>query len=435
VAPPRSGVMRRPRIYYGWYIVLAGFLGNITAGGIQSFTFGVIFKPMADALGWGRGPLAAGLAVRQIGGAFIAPLFGVWIDRYGPRWVMFGSALVGGIATILVSQVTQLWQFYIVYGIAGALTLTGVGELIVASVIPKWFIRDRGKALAWGTMGNPAAGTLVAPVLAVIIATWGWAAGWWFLGLLILFLAVPASFIMRRQPEDMGLLPDGDPPEPAGVEGSGRSVSTRRVEAIWTLGEASRASAFWLLLVSLSMGGMAVAGVVIHEFSVLTDRGLSAVIATAVLATHSFCGLSGRVLWGTLADRFPVRYLMGGVFLGSALGLVILMFVRTAPMAFAFAIVYGIAVGGNSVLNPMIWANYFGRGFVGTIRGVTMPAQLVALSLGPVLAGFIFDWTGSYMIPFAVFVCTYTAGGVLVLVTKPPMKTLAATEAPALLRV
>lgn len=155
---------------------------------------------------------------------------------------------------------------------------------------------------------------------------------------------------------------------------------------------------------------MAVAGVVIHEFSVLTDRGLSAVIATAVLATHSFGSVIARVLWGTLADRFPVRYLMGGVFLGSA-------------------------VGGNAVLNPMTWANYFGRGFVGTIRGVTMPAQLASLSLGPVLAGFMVDWTGSYMIPFGVFVCTYTLGGLLILVTKPPRKPQAAAEAAALLRV
>ncbi|MFH1605470.1 MAG: hypothetical protein ABIH03_16365, partial [Pseudomonadota bacterium] len=74
---------RRTPIFYGWYVVLAGFIGNVTAGGIQSFTFGVIFKPMADALGWGRGPLAAGLAVRMIGGALVAPLFGMWIDKYG----------------------------------------------------------------------------------------------------------------------------------------------------------------------------------------------------------------------------------------------------------------------------------------------------------------------------------------------------------------
>lgn len=192
----------------------------------------------------------------------------------------------------------------------------------------------------------------------------------------------------------MGLLPDGDPPETAGVGEDGQ--------------------------------------VVIHEFSVLTDRGLSAAIATAVLATHSFGSVIARVLWGTLADRFPVRSLMGGVFLASAVGLVILLSVRTAPMAFAFAIVYGIAVGGNAVLNPMTWANYFGRGFVGTIRGVTMPAQLVSLSLGPVLAGCMFDWTGSYMIPLGVFVCTYTFGGVLILATKPPEKPQAAA---ALLRV
>ena len=143
--------INQPRFFYGWYIVLAGFLGNVAAGGIQSFTFGVIYPAMSDALGWGRGAVSIGLALRPLGAAFMGPSVGPLIDKFGSKWLMFFSAIIGGIATIAVAEVTQIWQFYVVYGIAGALTFTGVGDLVATAVIPKWFIRKRGRALGLET--------------------------------------------------------------------------------------------------------------------------------------------------------------------------------------------------------------------------------------------------------------------------------------------
>ena len=122
--------MKRSKFFYGWYIVVAGFFGNVAAGGIQSFTFGMIYPATSDALGWGRGVVSAGLALRPLGAAIMGPIFGPLIDRFGARWLMFFSALIGGIATIAVAQVTEIWQFYVVYGIAGALTFAGVGDLV-----------------------------------------------------------------------------------------------------------------------------------------------------------------------------------------------------------------------------------------------------------------------------------------------------------------
>ena len=419
--------MKKPRFFYGWYIVVAGFFGNVAAGGIQSFTFGVIYPAMSDAMGWGRGAVSVGLALRPLGAAFMGPIFGPLIDRFGARWLMFFSALIGGIATIAVAQVTEIWQFYVVYGIAGALTFTGVGDLVATAVIPKWFVRRRGRALGLATMGNPVAGMVVAPILVFIVVTYGWQAGWWFLGLLILFIGIPVSSLMRRQPEDLGLLPDGDTDEEPGLPGQPARIPSHAAEVQWRPGESVRTLTFWLLLAGFTIGLTAVGGVVLHEFAFLTERGLSSPVAAAVLSTHAIGAALARLLWGSLADRFPIRYMMAAIFFFSALGLAILLVSQSAPFAFLFAAVYGLSVGGTGVVQPTMWANYFGRGFIGAIRGITMPAQLISVAGGPVMAGVLYDVTGGYVLPYQIFFITLVVGGVLMLFTVPPQKKTPAT--------
>ena len=414
--------IKEPRFFYGWYIVLAGFLGNVAAGGIQSFTFGVIYPAMSDALGWGRGAVAIGLALRPLGAAFMGPIVGPLIDKFGAKWLMFFSAIIGGIATIAVAEVTQIWQFYVVYGIAGALTFTGVGDLVATAVIPKWFIRKRGRALGLATMGNPAAGMVLAPMLAFVVIEFGWQVGWWFLGLLILFLGTPASLLMRRQPEDFGLLPDGDVDSLEQSDGQNENRKATPVEVQWTARESVQTLTFWLLLLAFTVGLTAVGGVVLHEYAFLTERGLSSPVAAAVLSTHAVGAALARIIWGGLADRFPIRYVMSAIFFFSACGLAILLLSSSVPFAFLFAVVYGLSVGGTGVVQPTIWANYFGRGFIGTIRGITMPAQLVSVAAGPVMAGVLYDVTGGYTLPYQIFLATLVIGGIIMIFTRQPEK-------------
>ena len=374
--------------------------------------------------------MSIGLALRPLGGAVMGPIFGPLIDRFGARWLMLVSALIGGVATIAVSQVTHIWQFYIVYGIAGALTFTGVGDMVATVVIPKWFIRKRGRALAFATMGNPAAGMIIAPILAFIVITSGWQAGWWFLGLLILFIGVPAALLMRRQPEDIGLLPDGDRPLADGATGRPEIVDAPQTtgvhvhggEASWTPRESIRTSAFWMLLLAFTVGLSAVGGAVLHEFAYLTDRGLDPKIAAGVLTTHALGAALARLIWGGMADRFPIRYVMAAIFFLSAIGILILLTAKAVPVYFIFAAVYGTSVGGTGVVQPTMWANYFGRGFIGTIRGMTMPAQLISVAAGPVMAGTLYDIMGNYDLAYIIFLSTFVLGGVLILKIKPPVK-------------
>ena len=414
--------IKEPRFFYGWYIVLAGFLGNVAAGGIQSFTFGVIYPAMSDALGWGRGAVSIGLALRPLGAAFMGPIVGPLIDKFGAKWLMFFSAIIGGIATIAVAEVTQIWQFYVVYGIAGALTFTGVGDLVATAVIPKWFIRKRGRALGLATMGNPAAGMVLAPMLAFVVIEFGWQVGWWFLGLLILFLGTPASLLMRRQPEDFGLQPDGDVDSLEQSDGQNENRKATPVEVQWTARESVQTLTFWLLLLAFTVGLTAVGGVVLHEYAFLTERGLSSPVAAAVLSTHAVGAALARIIWGGLADRFPIRYVMSAIFFFSACGLAILLLSSSVPFAFLFAVVYGLSVGGTGVVQPTIWANYFGRGFIGTIRGITMPAQLVSVAAGPVMAGVLYDVTGGYTLPYQIFLATLVIGGIIMIFTRQPEK-------------
>ncbi len=146
-----------------------------------------------------------------------------------------------------------------------------------------------------------------------------------------------------------------------------------------------------------------------------------------MLSTHAIGAALARLLWGSLADRFPIRYVMAAIFFFSALGLSILLVSQSAPFAFLFAAVYGLSVGGTGVVQPTMWANYFGRGFIGAIRGITMPAQLISVAGGPVMAGVLYDVTGGYVLPYQIFFITLVVGGVLMLFTVPPRKKTPAT--------
>ena len=154
----RYRLAHRTPFFYGWIIVGAAFLGSFAGGGLQSFTFGVFIKPMSENLGWSRAALVGALTVRTYVSAALAPLFGAVVDKYGPRYLMMASAVAGGIAALLLTQVREIWQFYAIFALIGLAGGTGAGALVLQATVVKWFVRLRGRAVAFSTMGNAAAG-------------------------------------------------------------------------------------------------------------------------------------------------------------------------------------------------------------------------------------------------------------------------------------
>ncbi len=411
----RAQIVRRTPFFYGWIIVAGAFFGAFASGGIQGFTFSVFLKPMSEDLGWARSALTAGVAINTLVASFIAPIFGYIVDRHGPRPLMAAAAVVGGVAAFLLSQVTQLWQFYLIFAVAGIFGGAALGEVVTQSTVVKWFVRRRGRAVAFGSMGGAASGAVLAPIISFIVVSSSWRVGWVLMAALFFLILLPVSFLMIRRPEDVGLKPDGDGSLDFSQSGDGSDH-----ERSWTLPQALHDKSLWILTGALTVAGLCVSSVVIHEFSYITDRGFSTAVAAAVLSTHASMAMVGRLLWGFIVERVPVRYAMAAVFLLCGLAIVLLVTAEFAALLLVFAVVYGLSIGGYSVTSAVAFANYYGRDHVGSIRGAISPLVTGSVALGPVLIAVGYDFQGTYTIGFLAMVALFCAAGALALLAKPP---------------
>lgn len=417
----REIVARKIPFFYGWIIVAAAFLSTFVGGGLQSFTFSVFLEPMSESLGWSRTVLTGALALRIVTAASLAPIFGTVVDRYGPRLLMFAAAIVGSIAALLISQVQEIWQFYAVFAFVGISGGAGLGAIVTGATVSKWFVRLRGRALAFTTMGSAAPGLILAPIITAVVFTYGWRVGWVIMSVLFLVLLVPASLLMARQPEDLGLLPDGAKSE----EDVTRAYEQRGgLESAysWTLREAIRTRALWLLVSVQIFSGLAISSVILHEFSFVRGLGYSPAIAAGVLSTHAGFAVAIRPAWGILLERVPVRFVIAAVFSGTSIALVMLLNAHTVWAVFLFAVVYGVSIAGSAVSSAIVYPNYFGRDHVGTIRGFITPFTLPAGALGPLLVSVAYDTSGTYTVAFSSLIGLFIVGAVLILLTKPPVR-------------
>ncbi|MBW2623925.1 MAG: MFS transporter, partial [Deltaproteobacteria bacterium] len=230
---------RRPKMFYGWYIVAVSFLCWFAADSFGWYTFGIFIKPITEELGWTTVMLTGALTLRSIFSGLIDPIIGPLADtRHGARILMSAGVLIAGSVPLAVSRVSEPWQFYLFYGIIGALGMVGFGGLVTNAIISKWFIRLRGRAIGVSTMGVSIAGLIFVPMVHSLNARLGWRTTLVVLALIIWVLTiVPVVLLVRRRPEDMGLLPDGDEPEETAAEdgdlANGGPVFAG--EEIWTL--------------------------------------------------------------------------------------------------------------------------------------------------------------------------------------------------------
>ena len=420
----------RPRLYYGWVIVAVCFVAEATAFGAGSASLAVFLQPMSDSLGWTRTTLTFALTVQQLGNILVAPVAGSIIDRRGPRLVMTVGAICAGAGFVLISQIQEPWQFYLLYGIAGAMGLREIGNLVTGSVISKWFIRMRGRALAFSGLGLNSGAVVFGPVIALLIADIGWRGAWVGLGIIVAAVMLPpALFLIRRTPEDMGLRPDGDPPEDEAPSAGGGPARPRVEEPRFSVREALTARSTWLVVLSTSLVGIALGTLNHHQVAYFVDTGLSLERASFFFAMGHLFTLPSKVMWGFLSERIAVRYCMAGNNVARAISIVFLLVGSGESRLWGYAVFTGLGQG-VAFLNAKIWADYYGRAFVGSIRGVLTPIQVVSGLSGPLLAAILFDATGKYDISFWFCVAALAVATVAIWLAVPPRQK-SASPAPA----
>ena len=416
----------RPRLYYGWYIAGLAFAAQFIGG---PYVFGVFLRPMTEELGWSRGDFSlantTGVVVAGFAGFIIGPL----IDRHGGRWLMVSGAILAGLSLVGLSVVQELWQYLGIRGLVFVLGGACMGPLVVNAVLSKWFVRQRGRAIALGAMGFSAGGIVLVPLATVLVESLGWRMAWVVLGALIwVVMILPAALIMKRQPEDVGLLPDGDTPESLAAAEAQQEAAPARSGALeehWTRREAVRTRELWALVVAFGLGGLPASAMVLHLIPFLQDNGFPIGVAALLFTAQNVTSLLSKPIWGYYFDAFEPRYLVALGWGFKAVPLLLLPVVAGAygvPAVLVLLLLYGVGVGSSVIGQEVIWAHYFGRRHIGAVRSVAMPFTIVFGAGGTWFAGAVWDVRGSYAEAFVLFAALTLLAMAIVILNSAPKR-------------
>ena len=413
--PPRiSRFWPFPRVYYGWAVLVAGVLSAFATVATQGPIMGVFFRPIQEETGWSAMTLSIGFVVGTIAGGVVSPWTGPLLDRRGARGVSVAAGAIIAASMVGLALMTERWHFWLFFGAARGAAVGGVALGTMVG-LASWHVRRRGRIIGLiGTGQRTAQALLPLPILAGMLA-FGWREAWLMLaGLVVLLLVIPSGVLLRRRPEDYGMLPDGDLPAGELAEGEGLGDS---VEETWTLAEAKRTRTLWALMVAQAGVVLCVNAVNLHITANLQDKISPGLAVTAVTIFATTAALS-TLPWGFVLERVHVRYIgltATGLFVAAML---IAVVVDSFPGAVAFAVTYGLGLGAWTVTSRMLFANYFGRRSFGSIRGFAAPIMVAVNPAGPLFAAYVRDTTGSYEIAFVVFAVVFalTFGAFLVAV-------------------
>jgi sugar phosphate permease len=380
--------------FYGWIIVGLGFFTAFFGIGL-TWAASIFAVPMQDELDWSRSMIFLAVSLRGWMGIVVAPVVGRHLDRrHGARILAVIGGALNTLSLIAISQVTEPWQFILLFGVLGGVAQSTTGGISIA-IVPKWFVANRGSAVSISTLGGGLAAFTMPLMLAPLNEELGWRTSWAVVGVLaFLFSGLPAIFL-RRQPEDVGLLPDGEKVRP---DQTAVRASRATAERSYSLKEALGTSTFWYLMVGVSVGSLACNGVPANVTNMFVDRGLALETASSALVAYGIASILAKVAWGWIANRFHLRTVM--IVLASYGAIAIASFVflpeSLGSVALGYGFLVGFFVGAYVPLHGLVWAVYFGRGNVGAISGTARPLGIILISSGPLLLAGTHDLFGSY---------------------------------------
>lgn len=413
------------QFYYGWYIVGVAFVSSMMSMGIAAYSMGVFLKPMTEELGWSRTDISLGQTLTTVVTGILGVAIGRRMDVRGGRALMVGGAVIGGAGFIALGQVQELWQYYLVRSGLVAVGSIGMGNLVVNVALSNWFVRKRGRAIAIGVMGTSVAALLLPTVADRMIDAWGWRAAWAAIGVAVWVTVIPTSLLaMRRRPEDFGLRPDGDAAPVAGAPVSARVAS----DVQWTRRAAARTKTLWMLVVTFGLASTGMGALLLHLIPYMTDTGFTRGQAAGAFGMIGVSGLLSKPLWGIALDRFPIRRCAAAEFGLMALGITLILESHTVVPLYASIFTFGLGIGGVVTVQEVVWADFFGRLSLGTVRSLAQPFTIVSSAGGPVFAGFAYDHFGSYTTAFYLFIATYLLAAVMIMLTPTPRRSASADE-------
>ena len=388
--------LARHGIFYGWAVVLVGFLTMFLVMGTR-FSFGVFYSSMLAEMGWSRAATAGIFSVSMLVYAVVALGVGAAFDWWGPRRLFPVAALLLGGGFFLCSRMTALWQFYLYYGVLVGVGFTAIGFIPHVALVARWFHYRRGLATSLALAGTGVGSFFLAPWSASLIAQYGWRQSYVIYAVLIPGVLIPLILLVHRsRPEDLGLHPDGvHSPWAAGHQ------TPRVVDAVgdtpYTAALTMRG--FWALFGVIFAIACTLMLLTVHQNQYLIDLGFSPAFAAWMLGLSGLLRSGGSILWGALSDRMTRETSFTGATLLGVVSLLCLLSAQTTADAWrvvVFVVLMGLGYGGTSIIYSTAAADLFQGRHFGKILGLMEIGFGLGASLGSALAGVVFDYFQTY---------------------------------------
>jgi len=402
---------KKPKIFYGYVIVAAGFFIMLIVHGVIN-TFGVFFNPLLAQFDTSRAALSTAYSCSFFTMGFSVIIVGILADRFGPRVILTICAIFYGVGHLLMSQANALWQLYLCF------IVIGIGfspaDVVPLSIIVRWFVRRRGVMSGVMKVGT-GLGIMAVPLLAsVLIDNFEWRTSYIILGTLVLVAVVPLAQFLRKSPRDMDVYPDGD--KRLNVN------SPVFIEEGLSLRQAVRTPQLWMVCGFYISIMFCAQSILTHIVPHAMDLGIAPTVAAGIVSTIGGMSMFGRLAMGFTGDKIGHKRAMIICFTFLVIAICLLLVTRELWMFYLFAAVYGFNHGGFfALISPMV-AGLFGTRSQGTMLGIIICSGTLVGSISPILTGMIFDVKGSYQLAFLIILIIAVAGLILTTLIKPIAK-------------
>ena len=408
----------KPKIFYGWWIVLAAFLVLTFTSMTGGYGLSLFYKRLIDYFGWGRTALAGAISLSRLEAGFLGGIEGFLVDRFGPRIMILMGVILTSIGMVLLSFIHSLLAFYLVFILMVTVGRSLSSMIAIDTTVANWFIRRRGTAfgLLRSAVAVGAAGVIV---VAWFIDMYGWRAAFVASGIGTLIVGIPTALVMRHRPEQYGMLPDGGPLEPrqvrpqevsggsdaapAAVEGAEARNQPAGEDIGMTVMEALHSRPFWALSFGFAIRLMVTGAATLHAIPLVEDMGHSRATAAAVLGSMGMVSIIGRLGGGFLNDILGTKVVAVGSVCTLAISCLVIAYAQELWHVLLFVGLYAPSYGCSAATMPAIKGDYFGRRSFGSILGLSGMVQVAGSMLGPVYAAYVFETTGSYRLAFLSF--------------------------------
>lgn len=407
------------KLFYGWWLIAAVFVGEMFAIGSTTYAFGLFVKPLELEFGISRGDANKGLALFMIGMGLSAPLIGRLIDRRSARNVMLFGAAWMALGFIAIALAPSLLWMALAILLMVAVGATMIGPLTANTLASRWFERRRGRALGMVAVGTSVGGTLLVPLVAYNIDMFGWRQALMIQGgIILVIVGALALWVVRDRPQDMGLLADGD------IADRGNTATPLPSGPVWTAGALLKHRDFWCIGLSVGLTFAVTQSVLASLVPYAADAGISAQRGAMLISVLSVCSIIGKLVFGALAERVDKRWLLLAVVCFTVAQLCTLIVQPDFTLLLVICGIAGLAIGGELPVWAAIIAERFGSRSFGTVMGMMNPINMICSLVAISYVGIAYDRSGGYALPFQMFLGVAAASAVMTLLISAPKKSL-----------